>query len=286
MNISNRMKFKGLVDAKLRGRVTFCSSYEGGVSRVTGSKKKPVVILPGFLNTSASYKNLAGKLENLGYHCEILTVTNVDWGRVTAGGDFSFYVDRLEIAVKQLSDHYGSACSLIGHSAGGWIPRLLLGNIPYQGKIYGHSDRVDKLITLGTPHHSIEKYPFGRFDEKIVSDDPMLPPNARVSSLQYANYYYPRGDAFPGVKIVCIAGNAIYGKPDIFNTKYFFAYQCYKATCGDGYVNGDGVTPVCISHLEGATANVTLDGVWHGPIGTIDMPWYGDAIESWIHFLS
>ena len=274
------------MDARTRGSVrSVCHSYEG-VSRVTSSKKKPVVVLPGFLNTSASYKNLAEKLEVLGYYCEILQVNNVDWGRVTAGGDFRFYVDRLETAVKRLSDSYGECCSLIGHSAGGWIPRLLLGDTPYQGKIYGHADQVDKLITLGTPHHSIEKSPFGRFDEKIVFDDPMLPSNARVSSLQYANYYYPRGDAFPGVEIVCIAGNAIKGKPDIFDTKYFFAYQCYKATCGDGYVNGDGVTPVCISHLEGASANVTLDGVWHGPIGTPGMPWYGDAIESWIHFLS
>lgn len=50
----------------------------------------------------------------------------------------------------------------VGVSAGGWIPRIALGPHTYDGKVWHLSDLVGVLLTLGTPHKSLEAYPFGR----------------------------------------------------------------------------------------------------------------------------
>lgn len=51
---------------------------------------------------------------------------------------------------------------------------------------------------------------------------------------------------------------------------------------------GDGVVPEASAHLEGAL-NVSLDGVYHSPVGSDDVsrPWYGSpaVAEQWVHHL-
>jgi len=56
-----------------------------------------------------------------------------DWGPVLAGSDFQFYLRRVAAGVDSLYANHGPI-ALVGHSAGGWIARILLGNVPYQGK--------------------------------------------------------------------------------------------------------------------------------------------------------
>ncbi|KAI3996982.1 hypothetical protein MKX01_021258 [Papaver californicum] len=64
--------------------------------------------------------------------------------------------------------------------------------------------------------------------------------------------------------------------------------QGYKQVCGKADVWGDGVVPEVSAHLEGAM-NITLDGVYHSPVGSDDThnPWYGSpaVVEKWIHHL-
>lgn len=73
----------------------------------------------------------------------------------------------------------------------------------------------------------------------------------------------------------------------------------YEAVCGDAEAWGDGITPVASSHLPGAAA-LTLDGVFHSPLGATDdegdsedgsggggrgdRPWYGSAgvLDQWV----
>ena len=52
----------------------------------------------------------------------------------------------------------------MGHSAGGWIARILLCGERYQGVRYARCSQVHTLVTLGTPHQSLERYPFGRVE--------------------------------------------------------------------------------------------------------------------------
>ena len=50
----------------------------------------------------------------------------------------------------------------VGVSAGGWLARLALGSVPYNGEVFNLAPKVHTLVTLGTPHLSLEDYPFGR----------------------------------------------------------------------------------------------------------------------------
>jgi hypothetical protein len=62
----------------------------------------------------------------------------------------------------------------------------------------------------------------------------------------------------------------------------------FSQVCGQADVWGDGVVPEVSAHLEGAL-NISLDGVYHSPVGSDDMlrPWYGSPaiVEQWIHHL-
>jgi alpha-beta hydrolase superfamily lysophospholipase len=56
----------------------------------------------------------------------------LEWAPVLTGSDFSFYLERAAAAVAHLSERHGPV-ALVGHSAGGWLARILLGDVPYQG---------------------------------------------------------------------------------------------------------------------------------------------------------
>ncbi len=283
-------------------------------------------MLPGFLFGSKPYLGLANSLQQRGYAAEIVPVNSRDWWPILLGGDFLWYLRRIDDALTKLYNKNGSV-AIIGHSAGGWVARILLGEeVPYQGHTFiGRRKKVHSLVTLGTPHASIEAYPFGRVPEKLVIADlerreksgggggsgsgvVAVPDSVKGSSLQFANYFYPDASFLPGVQVVCAVGDAITGAAPAWRDKKnkaspqnvnkysikltdndrWLAYEGYKSGCGDGTVPGDGVTPVCIAHLPGAE-NIILPGVWHGPKSTLpDRPWYGDDVilDTWVKYLN
>ena len=183
---------------------------------------------------------------------------------------------------------------------------------------YGQQKLVHSLLTLGTPHLSIEQYPFGRAEEALQISDPSVPSAVRGSSLKFANHFYPRGDCFPGVRMTCAVGSSVRGR-DIWGRQTsrvfsssgggvpgavwqdpwgspaqpgsrwdeYFAYEGYKSGCGRGDVEGDGVTPVSIAHLPGAAENVVFNGVWHQQRQRAGQLWYGDdvVVKVWQRYL-
>lgn len=84
-----------------------------------------------------------------------------------------------------------------------------------------------------------------------------------------------------GIFYVTVAGTAIRGEEQIRQsfteqtTATGFAYNSYKAVCGDGNAIGDGVVPLQASHLEDAT-QITLDNCYHS-INAIEQ-WYGSDL--------
>ena len=306
-----------------KSHAIFKSSSNESIS-AQRTQKGAVLILPGFLFGSSQYQGLATSLRQRGYIAEIVPITAREWSPLLFGGDFQWYLRRIDTSLTSLYEQHGQV-ALVGHSAGGWVPRILLGDVPYQGNIYHRLHMAHTLVTLGTPHGSIEAYPLGRIPEKLYldgineKDKESIPEGVFGSSLQFANYFYPRGDCFPGVKFVCIASDAIHGERPPWrrkgnedndtelplkarsfsqkiaqmtsaiqngHSKSWFAYESYKSGCGHGDVSGDSVTPLCISHLPGAE-NVTLKAFRHGPTSSRDRPWYGDeeGIEQWIQYI-
>ena len=162
----------------------------------------------------------------------------------------------------------GEPINLIGHSAGGWIARIYLGDVPYQVHAadrdrdncwQGHR-HVHTLITLGTPHTSQERW--------------------TRQNLDFVNQTYP-GAFYPQVKYVCAAGKAVYGQ----RWRTWFTYNSYQLTCGQGDLWGDGITPIAAAHLDDAH-NLLLAGVYHSPKPGV--LWYGSptVVPQWAKYLA
>jgi hypothetical protein len=80
------------------------------------------------------------------------------------------------------------------------------------------------------------------------------------------------------VKYITVAGKYIRGAPLLGPGPWpsRIVGAGYKQVCGDAEAWGDGVVPVPSAHLEGAL-QLTLDGVYHSPLGAEDGSAAADA---------
>ncbi|KAK9829466.1 hypothetical protein WJX72_006040 [[Myrmecia] bisecta] len=180
-----------------------------------------------------------------------------------------WYLTRVDEAVAATAEEVDGPVTLLAHSAGGWLARVyLLG--------FG-TDRVDRLVTLGSPHN---------------------PPSEGVLDqtrgiLTHVNNTCP-GNYHSELVYVTVAGKYIKGSK-LFDRTATWGQRVvgagYQSVCGDAEVWGDGVVPLPAAHLEGAK-QLTLDGVYHSPLGALEAvedgkpgrPWYGSTgvLDQWL----
>lgn len=217
------------------------------------------VILPGYLAGALPYREMEQSLRELGYPAVTVPLRRGDWLPTLGGRSVLPILQKLDQTVRQQMEQTGSeAINLVGHSAGGWICRIYLGEVPYnihpgdsdQACLWKAHPMVKTLVTLGTPHVSQERW--------------------TKRNLDFVKTHYP--DAFhKTVRYICVAGKAAYGSRRLGN---WLTYSSYEMTIGQGACWGDGITPIEAAHLAGAE-NLTLDQVWHSPRpGRL---WYGSA---------
>jgi triacylglycerol esterase/lipase EstA (alpha/beta hydrolase family) len=228
----------------------------------------PTIILPGYLAGAIAYLPLQASLNQQGIPTTTVPLVPRSWWVTIGGRPVSPILQALDQTIQQVTAQYGvSQVNLIGHSAGGWIARIYLGEEPYCGKVWQGKSRVHTLITLGTPHSSLERW--------------------TKRNLEFVNLSYP-GAFHPDVRYVCVAGKAIYGQKSLRFGEWF-TYQSYQLTCGQGDCWGDGITPVSSAHLSGAE-NLTLEGVFHAPKSSPppDYVWYGSPapLKEWMSYLA
>ncbi|KAJ8771347.1 hypothetical protein K2173_026524 [Erythroxylum novogranatense] len=284
------------------------------VSRtISASTFRPAVILPGLGNNTGDYEKLEVTLQEYGVPTVVAKVSRLDWLRNAAGlvdpnywrgtlrprPVLDWYLQRVDEAIQEAKGvEQGGTISLIGHSAGGWLARVYLAE-------FGLTD-VSLLLTLGTPHIPPPKGVSGVIDQTR-------------GLLNYVEMYCSETVYSAQLKYVCIAGRYIqgarfFGNSDEANPavptendkltaeavlvngtrtsnpgfRARFVGQGYKQVCGQADVWGDGVVPEISAHLEGAI-NISLDGVYHSPVGSDDevRPWYGSpaVVGKWIHHL-
>jgi triacylglycerol esterase/lipase EstA (alpha/beta hydrolase family) len=217
----------------------------------------PTIILPGYLASAMSYRDMEKNLVEQGFPTTVVPLVKRDWFPTLGGRSVLPILEALDRTVQDMRLKYNvERVNLIGHSAGGWISRIYLGEKPYDvhgfvdGKthVWNAHDFVSSLITLGTPQISRESW--------------------TLKNLNFVNSMYP-GAYYPQVAYTCVAGEAIYGS---HRFESWLAYSSYKLTCGQGKCWGDGITPVAAAHLEGAT-NLILEDVWH--YSNFRNLWYG-----------
>jgi triacylglycerol esterase/lipase EstA (alpha/beta hydrolase family) len=228
---------------------------------------RPIVILPGYLAGAVEYRVLEQTLQALGFPTVTVPLRWQDWVPTIGGRSIAPILRVLDTTVKQvLQQHDVSHVTLVGHSAGGWLSRIYLGEKPYcihpndaDDCLWSARDRVATLITLGTPHTSLERW--------------------TRKNLDFVNLSYP-GAFYSDVRYVCVAGKAVYGD----RWRSWLAYSSYKLTCGQGNTWGDGITPIVAAHLNGAE-NLVIEDAMHSPRG--NRVWYGSSglLERWTPYL-
>ncbi|MGK7891820.1 MAG: esterase/lipase family protein [Leptolyngbyaceae cyanobacterium] len=230
---------------------------------------RPTVILPGYLAGARPYQALATTLNHMGVPATVVPLRWYDWVPTIGGRSVAPILQALDHTIRIVQQQHGdSPINLVGHSAGGWVSRIYLGDRDYD--IHEHNrfprcwhgrDRVHTLICLGTPHLSQERW--------------------TRRNLDFVNTTYP-GAFYDDVRYVCVAGKAVLGSRQWYGPS--FAYQSYQLTCGQGACWGDGITPIAAAHLEGGE-NMTLEGVYHSP--KPGQRWYGteDILSQWTDYL-
>ena len=223
----------------------------------------PIVIMGGFLSSAAIYREMGASLAQLsGRPIFIVKTRPFEWLFSTSMIGWRILLDRLDNTVKRaINTTTERKLTLIGHSMGGVVSRLYLNLEPLQGHVYAGLDRVDHLISLGSPHYNQGGTQRG----------------GRLS--RWVEAHVPGAFFSPAVQYTSVAGQWLAG--DRSGTRMAaWAYARYAEISGDGAVWGDGIIPLESALLEGSQ-QIILEGVCHySPTGA---PWYGseEVIPHW-----
>ncbi|NNJ13029.1 alpha/beta fold hydrolase [Chloroflexales bacterium ZM16-3] len=222
----------------------------------------PLVIIGGYLTSPGDFTDLAQVLAAppYGYQVFVAPISRLRWA-ITRDWDFRKVLAIVRDTVAQaLSASRAKQVDILAHSVGGTIVRMYLGEERYQGEVYGGWRYVRRLIMLGTPHHSLERW--------------------TRQSIGFVNETYP-GAFHPEVRYTSVVGHAIRGNPHgTFIER--MSSQSYVTVSGPDYGQawGDGITTLECAALSGAEY-LSVRGVTHSPFH--GHPWYGDkaGLEQW-----
>lgn len=243
------------------------------------STRNPVIILPGLGNAASDYEKLAEKLRQRGHTSVIIApiqrwqwILNVRgfftaeyWqSKLTPSPILDWYLTCIQSTIDELLSVTPSASpastdkaiSILGHSAGGWLARVYLSQNP--------TLKVSSLVTLGTPHTA--------------------PPEGVIDQTRGLLTYVANKCGIAGQvdNFTCVAGQGTqgmnFGKGSISE---YVAYISYAAVCGQGDVDGDGVTPLQAACAPGAD-EVVVCKCEHSML-TSPSNWYGSdhIIPEW-----
>ncbi|MEH1841847.1 MAG: lipase [Nostoc sp.] len=227
----------------------------------------PTVIVPGYLESAGAYRQLEQSLQQLDFPTITVPLRRHDWLPTIGGRPVTPILQQLDLTIKHtLEQHNATQINLIGHSAGGWISRIYMGEKPYLGRgnvkpsLWKGHPLVATFTTLGTPHISQERW--------------------TRTNLDFVTNNYP-GAFYKNVRYICVAGKTIFGQK---RRGSWLAYSSYQLTCGKGNTWGDGITPIEAAHLQGAE-NLVIEGVRHSPRSP--GIWYGSAepLKAWVQYL-
>ena len=267
------------------------------VSFNDGFVAKPrFLILPGFGNDAVDYLNplqrgleygFVNSLTSRGYEVDVVPIQRYEWlkillavfsgdfwaGTCKPSGLFNFYFQAVDKSVRDMNIRESQPIILVGHSAGGWLARGILGDGVWSSSTTPSSKLIAGLVTLGAPH---------------------LPPAAEAAdmtrgALRYVDSSYPGAHLTRGIAdslfYVTVAGTAVKGdRLAAEGSISKFASGSYQQVTGAALdseeVVGDGVVPLSHAHLEGAE-QITLEGCFHSIQSD---KWYGgdSVIDCWL----
>ncbi len=223
---------------------------------------RPLVIIGGYLTSAGDFAKVSAALEQppFNYRVFVVPIGRLRWA-LTRDWDFRPVLALIRATVQQaLEVSQSDRLTILAHSVGGVAARIFLGEQPYQGEIYGGRRYVERLVTLGTPHTSLERWTRNLYN--------------------FVNSAYP-GAYYSDVHYVAVTGQALQGSR---SGRWIerMAFNSYTMVAGTDYGTtwGDGVTPLLSAVLRGAEFLV-VPALHHSPFH--GHPWYGD-VEALAHW--
>ncbi len=230
-------------------------------------RQNPVVIIPGVLFWDSLYEVMRDALSAWvpREKIAIAPVNLVDWVGFPPSPERSTnrVMAALDRTVRDMARRFpGEPVTIVGHSGGGTIAMVYLLQQPFQGDVYRVGDMVGRLVTLGTPFNTHERF-------------------AKIKTDFIFSHIGP--DFFRRYPVVSVVSDQYRGSLG-GNVTEKLCYMFYRSVTDDGEVAGDGIVPAKSCFLEGAE-NVTISEVEHLP--TPHTRWYGtkEGIERWIECL-
>lgn len=219
---------------------------------------QPVVILGGFLIGVEAYEPMRCWLEDsLQQPVVVVPATRLDWLLTATSWGWRRLLDRTAALVETAAGQsITGKVTLIGHSSGGVMLRMLLSSDPWMGRSYGVHRWVDRLYTLGSPHTAL-----------------------RATAMRaFVDQRWPGAFFAPAVDYFSIAGDL--DLEEGFDLSRRVAKRSYTAISGEPEAPGDGLVPVGSACLDGSQ-QLVLPGVAHG--GAFGPRWYGtpEVVERW-----
>ncbi len=228
---------------------------------------RPLVIIGGYVTGPGDFAKLTELLAAppYDYQAFVAPIGRLRW-LITRDWDFRPVLAIVRATVERaLATTRAEQVDLIGHSVGGIVARMYLGEQPYKGEVYGGRRHVRHLVMLGTPHHSQEFWTRG--------------------SIGFVNETYP-GAFYPEVRYTSVIGRAIGGNPRGSLIERVSS-SSYATVSGPGAERawGDGITTLACAALSGAEY-LAVPGVTHSPLH--GRPWYCDqaGLARWGRVLS
>ena len=222
----------------------------------------PSLILGGFLITPEAYAPMAAAMaDTTGQPVAVVPASRSDWLLTSWSLGWTRLLDRAQALLLELAAASPTGqVNLVGHSSGGVMLRLLLGDEPFGGRVYGLRGQVQSLVTLGSPHQAI-----------------------RATALrQRVDRLYP--GAFFQEELAYLAVAGAIEPQQLRPRARRLTARSYGAINNDPSSPGDGLVPLSSALLTGAEPLV-LEGVGHG--GWFAERWYGSAevLSQWLPWL-
>ncbi|MEB3353198.1 MAG: esterase [Cyanobacteriota bacterium] len=219
---------------------------------------QPIVILGGFLISPEAYGPMAERLEQLSAEpVRVVPVSKAEWLLTVFAFAWARILNRVAATMSELAPHSPTGrVTLIGHSSGGIMLRLLLDDAPFQGRRYDGKALADTLVMLGSPHTALKATVL----RQMVAQ--------RLPGATFADR----------VRYLSVAGDLNLQNATPLARR--LAPTAYRNSTGDPHDRGDGLVPVASALLAGSLPLV-LPGVAHG--GAFGASWYGSpaVVEQW-----
>lgn len=248
-----------------------------------------ILLLPGYGCDKEDYIDMINTCDKWNIELDVVPIYRFEWLRVLNGlldkkywnyniepsSMFDWYLDKSKIALlDSVSKNNDKPIVLCGHSAGGWLARILMNN----GTLYKESKLqtglyINTLVTMGTPQKCHEN----------KNLDPTR------GCLTYVNKHFPGSYLQENnIQYITLGSKA---KPIHINKsmgwKNSVVKNSYMSVLGktdSEIIEGDSIVPIESSHLENSI-QINFEDVYHFPRNGKKYYWESSIMKQWFEIL-